>query len=215
MSDKFQTERPDCPEPNDPNEYESDWDERRSRRSIIRPSRKFVPLPQYLQSRLNKDEKVTWVRGPNSNPWWEPVLVHPLLVGLALLFGVMLLVSGRLIVGTWAEVPPVVWVVALLIPIGSLFLVGLTNAHFTRLIVTNTRLFIVQGYEVCRTWNLNDLPRSLLCFDPRGQEQDKPMIDLDSIQTLLESSDRKSSSESIMAFRKRLDQITTQRKREE
>jgi len=39
---------------------------------------------------------------------------------------------------------------------------GIANGYFTRLVVTNYRLLILQGYEVCRSWSIHHLPRSLI-----------------------------------------------------
>ena len=44
---------------------------------------------------------------------------------------------------------------------------GLCCGYFTRLVATNHRLVILQGYEMCRTWGMDDLPPSLIRHDRR------------------------------------------------
>src|SRR5437868_5836762 len=68
--------------------------------------RLFPPLPPWLARRLLRpDERVTWVRGPRFNPWWERYVTHPALFLLALALGAACLGAARLIAGSWAAVP--------------------------------------------------------------------------------------------------------------
>ena len=69
-------------------------------------------------------------------------------------------------------------------------------------------LFIVQGYEVCRTWGIDDLPRSLLRFSRVGDGGRSRTVDLDALKTMLGgSSDKIVDSKAILGFGKQLDHI--------
>src|SRR5690606_23004035 len=126
-------------------------------------------LPPWIASRvLRPGEEVTWVRGPRRNPSWEPCVTHPLLFVAALALGVILVGTGIVAGGGLAGLPLAAAAPAGGVILGSIFVLGIGHGYFTRLVVTNLRIFIVQGYEVCRSWRLEDLPPSLLCYAARG-----------------------------------------------
>ena len=92
--------------------------------------------------------------------------------------------------------------------LGSIFVLGIANGYFTRLVVTNYRLLILQGYEVCRSWSIHRLPRSLVRYVKPGDEPEKLAVDLDAVKRMLGgSSDKFTSANAIMAFSKRVEQF--------
>src|SRR5262249_19583157 len=130
MSDQFQTERSDSPPP-----------------SVARPS--LVAFPEWLARRLLRPgEEITWVRGPWLNPSWERYVPPPGLFLVALGIGGFLLTVTALVSGGWGGVPAPVGLLCAGIVLASVYVLGIASGYFTRLVVTNTRLFIVQGYEV-------------------------------------------------------------------
>jgi hypothetical protein len=172
-------------------------------------TRQFMPLPPWLADRLLRPgEGVTWVVGPRFNPSWERYVTHPLLFLAALIAGAVLWWTGSLIAGPGAEVAVGLGMAAGCIVLASIFVLGIFSGYFTRLVVTDLRLVIVQGYEVCRSWNLDELPRSLLRYSRGGAGTDVPAVDLDSLKTMLGgASDKFAEATSILSFGKRLDQI--------
>jgi hypothetical protein len=189
MSDRFQTDAFGDPAPD-----------------VTRP---FPPLPAWLADRLLRGgEKITWVCGPRWNPSWERYVTHPGLFLLALALGAACLGAGRLLAGTWSGMSMVPALAAGGIVLGSIFVLGLSNGYFTRLVVTNRRLVILQGYEVCRSRGLDQLPRSLIRSDRLRDGEETRTVDLDSLKTLLGgSSDKFADQKTILALGKRLDQI--------
>lgn len=168
----------------------------------------FQPLPGWLADRLLRpDEKVTWVRGPRSNPL-ERYITHPGLFFLVVVFGAMCLGLGWL---NGAE-PSTLFLsgffyfVAFCVP--TIVVLGIANGHFTRLVVTDLRLVILQGYEICRSWSIDHLPPSLLHYGRQG-EQEHWTIDLDAVKSMLGgSSDKFTDAKTILNFGKQLDRIT-------
>jgi hypothetical protein len=171
-------------------------------------SLRYKPLPPWLARRLLRaEETITWVRGPRFTPRWERYITHPGLFVLALLLGAVFLGVGRLVAGSWSKMPPLPFLVAGGLFIGSVYILALSNGYFTRLVVTNFRIVIMQGYEVCRSWRINDLPPSLIRYRGRDGER-SPTVDLDTLQTMLGGgSDQFAESKTIRAFGKQLDQI--------
>jgi hypothetical protein len=147
----------------------------------------FPPLPTWLRQKLLRpDEEVTWVRGPRWNPAWEQYATHPavFLVGLGL--GVLCVVAGRIVAGSWEHVSPVFPIAALVVVVGSICALGVFNGHFTRLVVTNYRIVIMQGYEVRRTWSIDALPRSLVRYvDRDGDGGEERAVDVGALQKML------------------------------
>src|SRR5262245_25251173 len=121
--------------------------------------RAFPPLPAWLARRLlGPEEQVNWVRGPRLSPWWERYATHPLLFVAALAVGAACVAAERLRAGSWPEMSPLPALAAVVIALGSIFVLGFCAGYFTRLVVTDARVFIVQGYEVCCSWDLDELP---------------------------------------------------------
>ena len=177
-----------------------------------------APLPDWVARRLlGAGDHITWVCGPRFNPRWERYVTHPALFVCALALGAVLLGVGRLIAGSWRDMPPAALVMVVAAPIlvlGSVFVLGMSAAYFTRLVVTNRRLVIVQGYEVCRSWGLHELPLSLVGYGPRGNRDGGRSVDLDALQTMLGSaSDQFAESKTIIAFGKHLDRIKADKDR--
>jgi hypothetical protein len=168
----------------------------------------FHPLPNWLADRLLRpDEKVTWVRGPRFNPSWERYITHPALILCVLVPGAMGLGlawrnqvdSARLFFGAFF------YFVAFCVPM--IIVLGIASGYFTRLVVTNYRLVILQGYEICRIWDIDDLPPSLLRYSKRGGEENRT-IDLDVVKTMLGNSSGKfTDAKTILQFGKQLESI--------
>lgn len=167
-------------------------------------------LPGWLADRLLRpDEKVTWVRGPRFNPSCERYITHPGLFFWAVAIGAVIVGLGRAIGGHNNLADEVLAFLAPgLLVISSIIVLGLTNGYFTRLVVTNFRLVILQGYEICRSWNIDDLPPSLVRYRTRG-EKASWSIDLDAVKTMLGGpSDKFIDTKTILKFGKQLDSIT-------
>jgi hypothetical protein len=174
----------------------------------------FQPLPGWLADRLLKpDEKVTWVRGPSFNPSWECYVTHPALFVLALALGAMILGLGWLVLGGIRDLQEILMLVGLaasLLVLASIIILGIANGYFTRLVVTNFRLVILQGYEIVRSWSIDDLPHSLIRYRRRDGEDRTPCIDLEAVKTMLGgSSSQFTDAKSILSFGKQLDRIKT------
>jgi hypothetical protein len=189
MSDQFQTEALNAQPPEAP--------------------RPHPPVPEWLARRLlRKGEEITWVRGPKFNPSWERYITHPALFLAALVLGAAFLWLGWLIAGGWSEMSVLAPVAAAGLALGSIFVLGIASGYFTRLVVTDLRIVIVQGYEVCRTWAIDDLPRSLTRFRRREDGREERAIDLDTVQTMFGgASGHFAEAKTILAFGKQLDRI--------
>jgi hypothetical protein len=174
----------------------------------------FQPLPGWLADRLLKpDEQVTWVRGPCFNPSWECYVTHPALLLLALAFGAASVGLVWLVFGATPTILAVVGMAAGLVVIATIIVLGIANGYFTRLVVTNSRLVILQGYEIVRSWSIDKLPRSLLRYARRDGEDQGPCIDLEVVKNMLgRSSDQFTSAKTILSFGKQLDRIQTRDK---
>jgi hypothetical protein len=181
---------------------------------FVRP---WPALPAWLERRLLRaGEKVTWVRGPRLNPWWERYATHPALFVLALAIGGAFLGAGELAAGFWpkAGMPAVFSVAAAAVVLGSIFVLALSAGYFTRLVVTNQRLVIMQGYETCRSWSIDELPPSLIHYGKWGDEPEGRSVDLEALQTMLGgSSDQFADSRTIRALGKHLEGIKARDKR--
>jgi hypothetical protein len=171
------------------------------------------PLPPWLAGRLLKgDEQITWVVGPWFNPDWERYVTHPLLFLAALAVGMAVVAVGGVTGGTEGAV--VAALAGGAVVLASVFVLGFANGYFTRLVVTDGRLLILQGYEVVRIWGLDDLPGSLLRYRRRADGAQSRSIDLDTLRTMFGgASDKFAESKTILAFGKQLDQITAREKR--
>jgi hypothetical protein len=172
------------------------------------------PLPRWLARRLLRpDEHISWVRGPRRNPFWEPYVTHPLLFLVALALAVGCVWAGRVMVKTWSEIPPALVVTAGGLVLGSIYVLAIANAFFTRLVVTNQRIVILQGYEVRRQWNINDLPPSLVRYRKGAGGKATRSVNLAALETMLGSSSQEfAESKTILALGKQIDQIKVLRK---
>lgn len=173
------------------------------------PAAPFRPLPSWLARRLlRRDEHITWVVGPRFTPSCERYLTHPLLFVAALAVGVAAVWVGRLVAGSWAQMSVVPVVTALVLVLGSVFVLGIASGYFTRLVVTSKRVVVLQGYEVRRSWGAAALPRSLVRYAAREGEKEAPTIDLDAVKTLFgDTSGKFAESKTILAFAKQIEQI--------
>jgi hypothetical protein len=171
------------------------------------------PLPSWLAARLLKgDEQVTWVMGPRFNPEWERYVTHPLLFLAALAVGMACVTTGGLTGGTEGAVLAALAGGAVVL--ASVFVLGFASGYFTRLVVTGSRLLILQGYEVVRIWGLDDLPYSLVRYRRRADGAESRAVDLDTLKSMFgPTSDKFAESKTILAFGKQLDQITAREKR--
>jgi hypothetical protein len=167
------------------------------------------PLPDYLARRLLRpDEKILWVRGPRKNPGCEPYLTHPVLVLAALTVGATCLGAARLSSESWSAMPAWPMLTAGGMFIAAVYILGIANTYFTRLVVTDARLVIMQGFETCRVWRLDDLPESLVRYDMRRGARNQRTVDLDALQTMLGGSSAQfADAKTIRTFGKLLDQI--------
>ncbi len=166
-------------------------------------------LPEWLALRfLRKDEKIALVRGPRFNPTWERFVTHPALFLVALAFSAAGCWAAWLIVGSWSGVLAPVFLAAGGIVLTSILTLGIFAAYFTRLVVTDSRIFILQGYEMCRSWSMDKLPPSLIRYGPRGREEAGLSIDLDTVRQMFGgTSEHFADAKAILAFGKQLDQI--------
>ena len=171
-----------------------------------RPPRRHPPLPPWLARKLlRRDEQIVWVAGPRFNPSWEKYVTHPLLFVAALGLGALGVGLGWLLNGAAPALLPIGAVAAFVLFFGSIIVLGLANGYFTRLVATNFRLLMLQGYEVYRRWNIDDLPRSLVRYRRMAGGESAPTIDLDAMQTMLGgASDQFVDAKSILAFSKQL-----------
>ena len=171
-------------------------------------SRQSPPLPPWLAARLPGGEEITWVYGPRFNPSWERYVTHPALFLSALGLGVFGWGLAWSVAWDQTELLIVLALAAGMLVLGSIFVLGIANGYFTRLVVTNYRLLILQGYEVCRSWSIHRLPRSLVRYVKPGDESEKLAVDLDAVKRMLGgSSDKFTPANAIMAFSKRVEQF--------
>jgi hypothetical protein len=167
--------------------------------------RLHAPLPPWLERRLlGPREHITWVRGPRFNSSWERYVTHP-----ALFLFALALAAGLLIVGLSWGAPgdfELLFAGAIAIVYGTIIALGIFAGYFTRLVVTNFRVVILQGYEVRRSWGLDELPPSLIRYgNQEGREG--AAVDLDAVQNMLGASDQFADPKAIRTFGKQLDQI--------
>ncbi len=169
-------------------------------------------LPGWLADRLLRpDEKVEWVRGPRLTPSWERYITHPGLFFAAAGLGASCVGAASWLAEGQKEIVASTVVSAGAIVLFSIFVLAYSCGYFTRLVATNARLLIVQGYELCRTWDMNDLPPSLIRHRMGGGGS-MPSIDLNAVQTLLGgSSTHFTGAKDILSFAKQLDRITKER----
>jgi hypothetical protein len=169
----------------------------------------FWAMPGWLADRfLQHGEKVTWVCGPRFNPSWERYVTHLGLFFLMVAFGIVCNVVSGMIAGEWPEIRAIIFFASGGMVLASIFVLGIFSGYFTRLVVTDQRLFILQGREMCRSWNIDQLPRSLVRFGPPGGREPDRAIDLDAVKAVLGgTSDKFVESGKILAFRKQVESI--------
>ncbi len=169
---------------------------------------RYPSLPRWLERRLlYRDEYVTWVRGPASSPSLERYLTHPALALFPLAFGGLCWLGVYLLGKEAPYFFSVMGSIWLLLFLPLLFVVGISCGHFTRLVVTNFRLIIVQGHEVCRSWDVEELPPELTHYSRHGR-RGKRSIDLSAVQDMLgNSSQQFTPAKAILEFGKQLDRI--------
>jgi hypothetical protein len=170
----------------------------------------FRPLPWWLADRLLRDgEKVAWVYGPALNPSWERYVTHPSLFIYTLGFGALCVGACVLHGGPKpGSLPLIAGLFAGFLVVLSIIVLGIANGYFTRLVVTNRRLLILQGYEAYRKWSLEDLPISLIRYSAKGASIESRSIDLNALKNMLGgSSDKIVGAKSIMELSKRLERI--------
>ena len=171
-------------------------------------------LPSWLARRfLREDEIVESVYGPRLNPGWECYVTHPLLFLVAMVIASVLLGLTYLAVGSVSELPPLPVVGAGGVLVGAIIVLGLSCGYFTRLVVTNRRLMILQGYEMRRQWSVEDLPLSLIRYSRAHGAELTKRIDLDALKTILGgSAGQVADAKTIMSLGKRLTNIRGQQK---
>lgn len=164
------------------------------------------PLPGWLADRLLRPgERVEWVRGPRFNPSWERYITHPALLLIPLTLGAIFFGLAKQIDG---QVLGLIVFFALLLFVFTIIVLGIANGYFTRLVVTSSRLVILQGYEICRSWSIDRLPPAMFRYGRFGDPSSRT-IDLDSVKALLGgASDKFTDAKTILSFGKQLDRIT-------
>jgi hypothetical protein len=173
----------------------------------------YPPLPPWLARHLLRPgEEIVLVRGPLFSPWWERYLTHPVLFLHALALGALFVGLGWLMSRSTVPVPAIV--AAALLFFGSIFVLGFTAGYFTRLVVTSARIVVLQGWEIRRSWGLDDLPFSLIRYDPRRKgEKESRTIDLDTVQILLgDSGGQFTDAKTIWSFTKQLARLKDPKK---
>ena len=154
---------------------------------------------------LRRDEQIVWVAGPRFNPSWEKYVTHPLLFVAALGLGALGVGLGWLLNGAAPALLPIGAVAAFVLFFGSIIVLGLANGYFTRLVATNFRLLMLQGYEVYRRWNIDDLPRSLVRYRRMaGGESARPSTWTPCRPCSAARRDQFVDAKSILAFSKQL-----------
>ena len=173
------------------------------------PPRDHPPLPPWLARRLLRPgEHVTWVTGPRFNPSWEKYVTHIGLFGAAVALGLALVLIGWIAAGSFGGMSFVYPLLALALIIGSVIVLGFFNGLFTRLVATTHRLVIMQGYEIARTWQIDQLPRSLTRYRRRSDGGEERTLDLDAMRSMLgTASDQFADAKTILAFGKELGHI--------
>jgi hypothetical protein len=165
------------------------------------------PLPSWVARKiLRPHETVSWVRGPRLNPNWERYATHPALILFPLLLGFVALCAAVQTTGSAGVFPAIIFTVAISLPF--IFVMGISAGYFTRLVVTDLRLIIVQGYELCWDCDIDYLPPSLLRYDPRRGGKAGRSINLDALQTALGgSSTQFVEAKAILKLAKTIDRI--------
>ncbi len=195
MTDKFQPQSPRSVQ-SEPPDAEAP--------SVIGTS---SPLPPWVARKiLRPDETVSWVRGPRLNPSWERYVTHPGLILFPLFLGAVALCASATTTGPAGVFPAIIFTVAIALPF--IFVLGISAGYFTRLVVTDLRVVIVQGYELCWDCDIDYLPPSLIRYDPRRGGKASRSVNLDALQTALGgSSTQFVEAKAILKLAKTIDRI--------
>jgi hypothetical protein len=210
MSDRYHGDRTERFDPDDRDDSRRDDPPRRE------AARKGPPLPAFLARRLlRKGEEVASVRGPRSSPVWEPYLTHPAAVAVGFAAAVVIFLVGGLAVDWDGQLMAAPGIAAVVVAGGGLALVAVAAGYFTRLVVTSQRVLIVQGYEVRKTWTLDQLPRSLVRHDRNADGELTKTVDMEKLQTMLGgSADGIVEAKSIWALGKEIERTRREDRRE-
>jgi len=172
-----------------------------------------LPLPEWLARRiLEPGETIALVRGPTGKWWLEPYLTHPLASLAGAIPAAVAITVGRMIVPSWRDLPPAAGIVAVLFVFASVFVVGLLAGYFTRLVVTDRRLLILQGREIWSSRGIDELPPFLVrrMRDPDGRE--RRAIDIVTLDSMLGSSNTGIvDSDTILTLGKKIDKLKERR----
>jgi hypothetical protein len=145
------------------------------------------------------------VYGPGRNPSWERYATHPALFLAAAALGAAIGAAGWQFRESIPELFAATVMAAGGVVVGSVFVLGICSGYFTRLVVTNRRIVILQGYEVCRTWGVDELPPRLIRRRMRLGEPEAKAVDLDTLKTMIGgSSEGIVEAKTILAFGKQL-----------
>jgi len=175
-----------------------------------RPADRSPPLPPWLVRKvLGTNEQIVWVRAPRWSPSLERYVTHPLTILGAAGVAALLVLGGCLLTPAWDGMPLAGLLAGGGVVVGALIVVGLANGYFTRLVVTNFRVVILQGYEVCRSWNVDQLPRSLVRYRREESGEESRAVDLDAMKTMFggAASDGFMDPKTILAFGKELKRL--------
>jgi hypothetical protein len=172
-------------------------------------SRQPPGLPPWLAARLLQGgEETAWVYGPKAQPSLERYLTHPALFLVALGLGVLGVGGGWLLNHPRFPTLPLSCLVAGFLVLASIFVLGIFSGYFTRLVVSNRRIILSQGREVCRSWDIDKLPPSLLRYRMVGGEATSRTVDVDALTSMLGgASDKFVDAKTILTFGKHLDRI--------
>lgn len=173
------------------------------------PSVSHPRVPLWLANRvLRSHEQVTWVRGPWLNPWWERHVTNPMLFLFALALGGAWLMADWLRAGSVSDISALTVLAAGGIVLASVYVLAFFSGYFTRMVVTDSRLLIVQGYEVRRSWNIDELPPSLVRYARRSGKEERPTVNLEALHTMMGGTSAEfADSKTIQAFGLQLEQI--------
>jgi hypothetical protein len=166
-------------------------------------------LPRYIaRGLLRPGEEVTFVRGPRWNPKWECYMTHPAMLLFPAAIGGCWWLAARKLADADSPLQVLAPATMFILLLVCLFALGIANGYFTRLVVTNFRMVILQGCEVCRGWDINRLPKSLLRYGLPGADGLNERVNLDALKSMLGAqSDQVVDARTILAFGKNLDAI--------
>lgn len=168
-----------------------------------------APLPSWLGKKfLEQHERLTWVRGPRWNSPVEWLMTHPLLFVLAVIVSLLMVGAAAVLAGDLRHVSPLIGMMVFVMPLGSIVVLGISNAYFTRLVITDRKVFISQGHEICRVWKMDQLPPSMVRHTQTETGEEVQSVDLERIKDMLGGGDDGYvDAKTIKKFGKQLDQF--------